>query len=176
MILKIQRQVVLGESREKTGIRGTMFPDVLFAVYDKITRRAEYIPPMSDDIMPLLKELINLMYYDGRDNPPHPEMWFNYFLKMVELHAKKVVELASASVKEQSAAAMSFLNAKEKNFLQYLTDNHVVAFTPVEMAEKLSVSNRTIINWCLSLAKNGFLVPNLVKQRIRSYTVTGFGV
>lgn len=59
LILKIQRQFVLGESREKTGIRGTMLPDVLFAVYDEITRRAEYIPPMSDDIMPLLKELIS---------------------------------------------------------------------------------------------------------------------
>lgn len=59
LILKIQRQVVFGESREKTGIRGTMPPGVLFAVYDEITRRAEYIPPMSDDIMPLLKELIS---------------------------------------------------------------------------------------------------------------------
>lgn len=46
--------------------------------------------------------------------------------------------------------------------------------TPTEMAEKLKVTNRTIINWCVNLTKNGFLTPNLGKQRVRSYTVTGF--
>ena len=246
LVLALQRQVVQGESKEKIGIREPMPPGVLFAVYDETTHQAEYIPPMSDEIMPLLEELIgyvNLsddhpllkaavvhyqmvtihpfedgngrtarilsdyvldyygygfnqigsleeyfaydvdeyyaslqmglpaLYYEGRDNPPHPEIWFHYFLRMVELHAKKVVELASASTEEQSAAAKSFLNAKEKAFLDYLTRHHVTTFTPTEMAKKMKVSNRTIINWSLALVKNGFLTPNLVKQRIRSYTV-----
>ena len=68
---------------------------------------------------------------------------------------------------------MTFLNAKEKVFLKYLKKHHVTSFTPTEMAEKLNVTNRTVINWSVSLAKNGFLTPNLVKQRVRSYTVTG---
>ena len=112
--------------------------------------------------------------YDDLTHPPHPEIWVNYFLRMVELHAKKVVELTKTSMMEQSAAAMTFLNAKEKDFLKYLKKHHVDTFTPTEMAAKLKVTNRTIINWCVNLAKNGFLTPNLVKQRVRSYTVTGF--
>ena len=250
LILALQKQVVWGESREKIGIRGPMPPGVLFAVYDDMTHQPDYIPPMSDDILPLLNELIDYennsddhplikaavvhyqmvtihpfedgngrtarilsdyvldyygygfnqigsleeyfaydvdeyysalqmnlppLYYDGRNNPPHPEIWINYFLRMVELHAKKVVELTESSLKEQSAAAMTFLNVKEKDFLHYITKNHIVTFTPTEMAAKLKVTNRTIINWCVNLAKNGFIKPNLVNQRIRSYTVTGFG-
>ena len=249
LILALQKQVVQGESKEKIGIRAPMPPGVLFAVYDEASHQAEYIPPMSDDILPLLEELVSYvnesddhpllkaavvhyqmvtihpfedgngrtarilsdyvldfygygfnqigsleeyfaydvdeyyaslqmglppLYYEGRDDPPHPEIWLHYFLRMVELHAKKVVELASVSTKEQSAAALSFLNDKEKEFLQYLTRHHIESFSPTEMAEKMKVSNRTIINWSLALAKNGFLTPNLVKQRIRSYTVTGF--
>lgn len=250
LILALQKQVVFGESSEKTGIRGPMPPGVLFAVYDDLTHQPEYIPPMCDDVLPLLNELINYvndsddhplikaavvhyqmvtihpfedgngrtarivsdyvldyygygfnqigsleeyfaydvdeyysslqmnlppLYYDGRDNPPHPEIWVNYFLRMVELHAKKVVELTRTTVKEQSAAAMTFLNNKEKDFLKYLEKHHVDTFTPTEMAAKLKVTNRTIINWCVNLVKNGFVRPNLVNRRVRSYTVTGFG-
>lgn len=250
LIIALQRQVVWGESREKIGIRGPMPPGVLFAVYDDLTHQPDYIPPMCDDIRPLLKELIcyvsnsddhplikaavvhyqmvtihpfedgngrtarilsdyvldfygygfnqigsleeyfaydvdeyysslqmNLppLYYNGRNNPPHPEIWVNYFLRMVELHAKKVVELAQTSIKEHTKASMTFLNSKEKDFLHYLKKHRVVTFTPTEMAAKLNVTNKTIINWSVNLAKNGFLTPNLVKQRIRSYTVTEFG-
>ncbi|RKI24909.1 hypothetical protein D7V82_14290 [bacterium 1xD8-6] len=27
----------------------------------------------------------------GRENPPHPEIWINYFLKMMGLYSKKFV-------------------------------------------------------------------------------------
>lgn len=90
---------------------------------------------------------------------------------MVELHARKVVELAESSSAEQQKASLSFLNEKEKQFLQYLNKHRIKQFTPVEMAAKLGVSNRTIINWSVNLAKNGFLSPILVNQRIRSYVV-----
>lgn len=250
LILKMQRQVVLGEGKEKIGIRGPMPPGFLFAVYDSKTHEPEYIPPMCDDIMPLLEELVeyvnqsddhplikaavvhyqlvtihpfedgngrtarilsdyvldyydfgfnqigsleeyfaynieeyysslqmNLppLYYNGRNNPPHPEIWVHYFLRMVELHAKKVLELTSTTIDDQTAASLSFLSKKEQQFLQYLHKHHIDTFTPVEMSPKLKVTNRTIINWCSALAKQGFLKPNIVKQRIRSYTVTSFG-
>ena len=37
------------------------------------------------------------LYYLGRNNPPHPEIWFHYFLRMVELYARKVYELCSSA-------------------------------------------------------------------------------
>lgn len=246
LILDLQKQIVSGESSEKTGLRGPMPPGVLFAVYDEQTHKPEYIPPMSDDIPALLEELINYvnssddhpllkaavvhyqmvtihpfedgngrtarilsdyvldyygfgfnqigsleeyfaydvdeyyrslqmdlppLYYDGRANPPHPEIWLHYFLRMVELHAKKVVELAEKSTAEQQRSSMSFLSEKEKQFLHYLRRHRIKQFTPVGMSTKLDVTNRTIINWSLNLTKNGFLTPVVVKQRIREYIV-----
>ncbi|MBO7460022.1 MAG: Fic family protein, partial [Bacteroidales bacterium] len=215
LILALQKQIVMGESRDKVGLRGPMPPGVLFAVYDDKTRRPEYIPPMWNEVRHLLDELILYvnnsddhplikaavvhyqmvtihpfedgngrtarilsdyildyydfgfnqigsleeyfaydvdeyyaslqmdlppLYYDGRDNPPHPEIWVHYFLRMVELHSKKVVELASASVKEQYEASLSFLNKKAKAFVQYGTDTHIDSFTQSEMASVMKVT------------------------------------
>ncbi len=44
LILDLQQQVVQGESKEKTGIRGPMPPGVLFAVHNEATYIPEYIP------------------------------------------------------------------------------------------------------------------------------------
>jgi hypothetical protein len=38
----------------------------------------------------------------------------------------------------------------------------------------LGVSNKTIINRCAKLTSNGFLVPVIVKERIRSYRISDF--
>ncbi len=37
------------------------------------------------------------LYYSGRDNPPHPEIWIRYFLRMVLLYSNKVCELSKSS-------------------------------------------------------------------------------
>ena len=38
-----------------------------------------------------IKENILALYYSGRENPPHPEIWINYFLRMVKLYSRKSV-------------------------------------------------------------------------------------
>lgn len=38
----------------------------------------------------------------------------------------------------------------------------------------LGVTNKTIINGCAKLASNGFLIPSIVKERIRSYALYDF--
>ena len=57
LLLKVQKQIVLGESKDKIGLRGPMPPGVLFAIYDDKTGRPEYIPPEYSDILKLLEEL-----------------------------------------------------------------------------------------------------------------------
>ena len=247
LILDVQRQVVLGASSEKIGIRKPMPPGVLFAVYDEKTGIPEYIPPQASDIEPLLKELVDYvqtsaehpilkaavvhyqlvtihpfedgngrtarlmsgyvldyygygfnnigsleeyfaydieeyyrslqmglppLFYDGRENPPHPEIWINYFLRMMELYAKKVVEIAQENTPLSRSASLTHLGLKERRFFEYLKRNKITEFTPIEMAKAMNVTNRTIINWCAALAKNGLLEPNLVNKRIRSYSVS----
>ncbi len=244
LILKVQSFVEKGASKEKIGLRGSMPPGVLFAVYDAQTGAADYIPPEAGDVPALLDELVDYvnttddhpliiaavvhyqlatihpfedgngrtarlmsgyildllgygfsgigsldeyfaydvdeyyrslqmglpaLYYDGRANPPNPEIWFNYFLRMVELYSRKVCDLSKAESQEDLTAGLSHLNKKEREFLAVLTKKKIIEFAPIEMVKTFKVSNRTIINWCAKLVQCGFLAPILVKERIRSY-------
>ena len=68
LLLKVQKQIVFGESKDKIGLRGPMPPGVLFAVYDSNTGNPEYIPPEYNDIPKLLEELVN--YINNSDDHP----------------------------------------------------------------------------------------------------------
>ena len=134
----------------------------------------EYFAYDSDEYYSSLQMGLPALYYSGRDNPPHPEIWFNYFLRMVELYSKKVYELSKESTDDDISGSLSYLNSKEKEFLKFLISNHIYEFTPIEMSKKLAVNNKTIINRCVKLTSNGFLTPNIVKERIRSYSLSDF--
>lgn len=41
-----------------------------------------------------------VLYYSGRNNPPHPEVWVNYFLRMVLLYSNKICELSESSAED----------------------------------------------------------------------------
>mgnify|MGYP004524569459 FL=1 len=246
LLLKVQKQIVFGESKDKIGLRGPMPPGVLFAVYDSNTGNPEYIPPEYNDIPKLLEELVNyinnsddhpiikaailhyqlvtihpfedgngrtarimsnyilsyygygfkeigsleeyfsfdldeyysslqmglpVLYYDGRDNPPHPEIWINYFIKVFSLYASKVTEIATNSVNNNEKERINQLSSKAKTLLNYITKEKMLEFSPIELAKAFDVSNRTIINWCIELCNNGYLKPNMVNKRIRTYSL-----
>lgn len=111
------------------------------------------------------------LYYDGRENPPHPEIWMEYFLRMVQLYAQRTSELAGEVARSRLLASLSHLSPKERAFYDYLLDEGIEKFAPIEVARNLDVTNRTVINWSCALAKVGLLEPQMVKQRIRSYVV-----
>ena len=114
------------------------------------------------------------LYYDGRENPPHPEIWVNYFLRMVELYSGRVCELSKEVCGAETDMSLSFLNAKEKELLAFLIKNKIFEFTPIELSRRLGVTNKTVINRCVKLTGCGFIVPNMVKERIRSYSLSEF--
>ena len=115
-----------------------------------------------------------VLYYDGRENPPHPEIWIGYFLRMVELYAKKVCELSKSVQMDGVKDSLSHLNAREREFLKFLLDRQLQEFAPIDVSRMLGVTNKTVINRCTKLVKNGFLVPNIVNQRIRTYSLSEF--
>lgn len=249
MILEVQALVEKGASKEKIGLRGSMPPGMLFAVYDSSSGKPEYIPPEYSEIPLLLDELVEYvnttddhpliiaaivhyqlvtihpfedgngrtarlmsgyildyygygfngigsleeyfaydsdeyykslqmglpaLYYLGRENPPHPEIWINYFLRMVELYSKKVYEISIGAQEDDLDGSLSYLNAKEKELLVFLLKNKLFEFTPINVSKALGVTNKTIINRCAKLTNTGLLIPNIVNQRIRSYSLSDF--
>ena len=132
----------------------------------------EYFAYDPDEYYSSLQMGLPALYYSGRDNPPHPEIWINYFLRMVELYSAKVCEISKSSVESDLAGSLSYLKSNEKGLLKYLLNNHIYEFTPIEISKKIGCSNKTVINRCAGLTSNGFLIPNIVKERIRSYSLS----
>ena len=134
----------------------------------------EYFAYDPDEYYSCLQMGLPALYYSGRDNPPHPEIWINYFLKMMALYSKKVYELSKASEEDELAGSFSYLNTKEKEFLALLLKKKLYEFTPIEVSRIIGVTNKTVINRCAKLVNQGFLVPVIVKTRIRSYRLSDF--
>ena len=249
LILDVQKYVEKGASKEKIGLRGSMPPGVLFAVYNSQTGNPDYIPPEYSDIPDLLDELVEYvnttddhplivaavvhyqlvtihpfedgngrtarllsgyvldvngfgfngigsleeyfaydvneyyesiqmglpaLYYSGRNDPPHPEIWINYFLRMVQLYSNKVCELSEDSNTEEITGSLSYLKDKEKELLLFLMKHYKREFTPIEVSKEFAVTNKTIINRLSVLVKNGFVEPIMVNERIRSYRLSDF--
>lgn len=133
----------------------------------------EYFAYDSEEYYRCIQMDLPVLYYNGRNNPPHPEIWINYFLRMVELYSKKICELTENS-HEDVSGSLSYLNIKEKEFLIFLIKNHLNEFTPVSVGKMTGVSNKTVINRCVRLASNGFIIPVMVNTRIRSYRLSDF--
>lgn len=134
----------------------------------------EYFAYDPDEYYASLQMELPALYYSGRENPPHPEIWINYFLRMMELYSSKVCELSKSSSNDELDGSLSYLNLKEKDFLAFLINNRLFEFKPIDVSKKLGVTNKTIINRCAKLSSTGFLVPNAVKERIVSYSFSEF--
>ena len=70
--------------------------------------------------------------------------------------------------------SLSFLKGKEKELLLLLIKKYKREFTPIEVSKELKVTNKTVINRLAILAQNGFVIPMMVNQRIRSYELSDF--
>ncbi len=134
----------------------------------------EYFAYDIDEYYESIQMGLPTLYYSGRENPPHPEIWINYFLKMVMLYSNKVCDLQLSSNEADVEGSLSYLKGKEKELLLLLIRKYKREFTPIEVSKELNVTNKTVINRLAVLSKNGFVVPILVKQRIRSYELSDF--
>ena len=111
----------------------------------------EYFAYDSDEYYSSLQMGLPALYYMGRENPPHPEIWITYFLRMMELYSNKVCELSMETNKQSEQVNLSYLNKKDKELLAYLIENKMYEFKPVDVAGALKVTNKTVINRCAKL-------------------------
>ena len=75
----------------------------------------EYFAYDTEEYYNSLQMGLPALYYQGRDNPPNPEIWINYFLRMVELYSSKVLKIADTSSEDSVLSAFSHLSSKEKS-------------------------------------------------------------
>ena len=134
----------------------------------------EYFAYDVDEYYEYIQMGLPALYYSGRDNPPHPEIWFNYFLRMVMLYSNKVSDFQESNNQEEVASSISYLKKREKELLLLLMEKYKGEFTPIEVSYLLDVTNRTVINRLATLSRNGFVTPKIVNQRIRSYELSDF--
>lgn len=134
----------------------------------------EYFAYDVDEYYNSLQMGLPALYYSGRNDPPHPEIWINYFLRMVLLYSDKVRELSENANANELDASLSYLKGKEKELLLLLIKMYKGEFTPVEISKVLGVTNKTVINRLSVLVKTGFVIPHLVNERIRSYELSAF--
>jgi len=114
------------------------------------------------------------LYYSGRNNPPHPDIWVKYFLRMVLLYSNRICELSEKAEEDELSGSFSYLKNKEKELLLYLVKKNRIEFTPIELSREIGVTNKTVINRLSGLVQNGFVIPLIVKERIRSYRLSEF--
>ena len=131
----------------------------------------EYMSYDIDEYYDSIQMNLPVSYYDGRNNPPHPDIWIRYYLKIFSLYASKVLSIALKEVSNNDEDRLSHLSKKAKIFLDYLKKHDIRRFAPIDLSRVFNVTNRTIINWCAALAQNGYLRPIIVRQRVRQYEV-----
>lgn len=136
----------------------------------------EYFAYDVDEYYESLQMGLPALYYSGRDNPPHPEIWINYFLRMVTLYSNKVRELSQSSNEDEVTGSLSYLKTREKDLLLYLLTHYSREFTPIEVSREIGVTNKTVINRLSVLAKQGFVIPIIVNERVRSYKLSEFSL
>ena len=83
-------------------------------------------------------------------------------------------EISKSSSGEELEGSLSYLKGREKELLLLLLKRHKGVFTPIEVSRELGVTNKTVINRLAVLVKSGFVKPNMVKERIRSYELSSF--
>ena len=132
----------------------------------------EYFAYDAEEYYNSLQMGLPALYYSGRNNPPHPEIWLTYFLRMMELYSKKVYDLSYKTKESNVVSSLTYLKKREKELLSYLLENGIREFTPIELGKKLGVTNKTVINRVAGLVQHGFLIPILVNERICSYQIS----
>jgi len=134
----------------------------------------EYFAYDPDEYYAALQMGLPALYYDGRESPPHPEIWIHYFLRMMELYVTKVSSLSLQTDSEAFTEALSHINSKEKQLLKIILENNMSEVKPIELSRIVEINNKTVIKRLSGLCQNGFMVPIMVRARIRTYIVSEF--
>lgn len=142
--------------------------------FDNIVSWESLYESDKDNYYKALQMDLPIFYYSGRNNPPHFEKWIEYFLEMLVKYSAEALEIAQKSENTDVENTIAIFNQKEKDLLKLLITKRKYEFTPIEISKLANVTNKTIINRLAKLIENGYVVPIMVNERIRTYKISDY--
>lgn len=110
-----------------------------------------------------------VLFYDGRENPPHLEIWIEYFVRIMALNAEKIYEQALDASNSERNDILIGLNKKDLILIRYCLENAIYFIKPKQLAELFKVTPRAINKWAVEWVEKGILEPSSGKERITEY-------
>lgn len=132
----------------------------------------EYYMSDLDEYYESIQMGLPALFYSGRENPPHLEIWIEYFCKIMSLNAEKVYEQALEASRKNTNEIVSTLSKKDITFLRYCLENNLTAIKSKEIAELFNVTSRAVLKWMKEWVEKGILEPNAGNERITSYRLS----
>ncbi|MBQ6108698.1 MAG: hypothetical protein IJK97_10865, partial [Thermoguttaceae bacterium] len=113
-----------------------------------------------------------VLYYEGRNEPPHLEIWVGFFLRIMALCAEKIYSMAKdATDRKPQNPLVGSLTPKDRKMLRFVLENHLEQIRTKDLAELFHVTQRAVSAWCRDWCDRNILVPNRKNVRTSSYSL-----
>ncbi len=91
------------------------------------------------------------LFYSGRNNPPHLEIWIEYFLKIMSLNAENIYDQALEASNKDNNNIVSKMSKKDITLLRYCIENNIHIIKSKDVADLFYISNRSASSWLKKL-------------------------
>lgn len=112
------------------------------------------------------------LFYDGRENPPHLEIWLEYFCKIMSLNSENIYYQAKEASQKDNKSILTGLSKKDLILIRYCLENHIAVLKNKELAILFGVTSRAISKWMVEWVQKGILIPHGGEKRITSYKLS----
>lgn len=112
------------------------------------------------------------LFYSERENPPHLEIWIEYFCKIMFLNAENTYDQALKASKKESNKILSSLSKKDLTLLRYCIEKNIRSIKNKEIATLFGVTPRAVSKWMKEWVTKGILEPCSGNERITSHNLS----
>ncbi len=112
------------------------------------------------------------LFYEGRENPLHLEIWIEYFVRVMALNAENIYNQALEVSQKEQSNLKKFLSKKDLILIRYCLENQIFELRPKEISVIFSVTSRTINKWAIDWINRGILEPASGEKRITQYKLS----
>lgn len=109
------------------------------------------------------------LFYGGRENPPHLEIWLEYFCKIMSLNSENIYYQAKEASNKDIVNVLNGLSKKDLVLIRYCLENNISIIKNKDLAVLFGVTPRAISKWMVEWVDKKILIPNGGTTRITSY-------